>query len=92
MVVDDDVNVRDWKEVIWALTTRVDPVRDTMMVENTPIDYLDFASPVSGLGSKMGLDATNKWPGETQREWGRTITMDTAVQQRMDGIFVGLGL
>ena len=63
-----------------------------MMVENTPIDYLDFASPVSGLGSKMGLDATNKWPGETQREWGRTITMDTAVQQRMDGIFVGLGL
>jgi 4-hydroxy-3-polyprenylbenzoate decarboxylase len=92
VVVDDDVNVRDWKEVIWALTTRVDPVRDTMMVENTPIDYLDFASPVSGLGSKMGLDATNKWPGETQREWGRTITMDTAVQQRMDGIFVGLGL
>jgi 4-hydroxy-3-polyprenylbenzoate decarboxylase len=92
VVVDDDVNVRDWKEVIWAMTTRVDPVRDTMMVENTPIDYLDFASPVSGLGSKMGLDATNKWPGETQREWGRTITMDTAVQQRMDGIFVGLGL
>ena len=92
MVVDDDVNVRDWKEVIWALTTRVDPVRDTMMVENTPIDYLDFASPVSGLGSKMGLDATNKWPGETQREWGRTITMDTAVQQRMDGIFEALGL
>jgi 4-hydroxy-3-polyprenylbenzoate decarboxylase len=92
VVVDDDVNVRDWKEVIWALTTRVDPVRDTMMVENTPIDYLDFASPVSGLGSKMGLDATNKWPGETQREWGRTITMDTAVQQRMDGIFEALGL
>jgi 4-hydroxy-3-polyprenylbenzoate decarboxylase len=92
VVVDDDVNVRDWKEVIWALTTRVDPVRDTMMVENTPIDYLDFASPVSGLGSKMGLDATNKWPGETQREWGRTISMDADVQQRMDGIFVGLGL
>ena len=70
----------------------MDPVRDTMMVENTPIDYLDFASPVSGLGSKMGLDATNKWPGETQREWGRTIAMDAQVQQRMDGIFVGLGL
>ena len=92
VVVDDDVNVRDWKEVIWALTTRVDPVRDTMLVENTPIDYLDFASPVSGLGSKMGLDATNKWPGETQREWGRTISMDAEVQARMDGIFVGLGL
>jgi 4-hydroxy-3-polyprenylbenzoate decarboxylase len=92
VVVDDDVNVRDWREVIWALTTRVDPVRDTMMVENTPIDYLDFASPVSGLGSKMGLDATNKWPGETQREWGRTITMDAAVQQRMDGIFATLVL
>jgi 4-hydroxy-3-polyprenylbenzoate decarboxylase len=92
LVVDDDVNVRDWKEVIWALTTRVDPVRDTMMVENTPIDYLDFASPVSGLGSKMGLDATNKWPGETQREWGRTITMDADVQARMDGIFATLGL
>ena len=92
VVVDDDVDVRDWKEVIWALTTRVDPVRDTMMVENTPIDYLDFASPVSGLGSKMGLDATNKWPGETQREWGRTIAMDAQVQQRMDGIFEGLGL
>jgi 4-hydroxy-3-polyprenylbenzoate decarboxylase len=84
VVVDEDVNVRDWREVVWALTTRMDPVRDTMMVENTPIDYLDFASPVSGLGSKMGLDATNKWPGETQREWGRTITMDRAVQARMD--------
>ena len=92
VVVDDDVNVRDWKEVIWALTTRVDPVRDTMLVENTPIDYLDFASPVSGLGSKMGLDATNKWPGETPREWGRTITMDAAVQARMDGIFATMGL
>ena len=92
VVVDDDVNVRDWKEVIWALTTRVDPVRDTMLVENTPIDYLDFASPVSGLGSKMGLDATNKWPGETPREWGRTITMDAAVQARMDSIFATLGL
>jgi 4-hydroxy-3-polyprenylbenzoate decarboxylase len=91
VVVDDDVNVRDWKEVIWALTTRVDPVRDTMLVENTPIDYLDFASPVSGLGSKMGLDATNKWPGETPREWGRTISMDVDVKKRMDSIFATLG-
>ena len=92
VVVDEDVNVRDWKEVIWALTTRVDPVRDAMLVQNTPIDYLDFASPVSGMGSKMGLDATNKWPGETQREWGRTIAMDAKGQQRMDGIFEALGL
>jgi 4-hydroxy-3-polyprenylbenzoate decarboxylase len=92
VVVDDDVNVRDWKEVIWAITTRMDPARDTMLVENTPIDYLDFASPVSGLGSKMGLDATNKWPGETQREWGRTIAMDAAVTARMDALFESLGL
>jgi 4-hydroxy-3-polyprenylbenzoate decarboxylase len=92
VVVDDDVDVRDWREVIWAMTTRMDPSRDTMMVENTPIDYLDFASPVSGLGSKMGLDATNKWPGETQREWGRPITMDAAVQSRMDAILQELGL
>ncbi|MDP3310250.1 MAG: UbiD family decarboxylase, partial [Polaromonas sp.] len=86
------VDVRDWREVIWALTTRMDPARDVMLIENTPIDYLDFASPVSGLGSKMGLDATNKWPGETQREWGRPIVMDGAVQARMDGIFQSLGL
>ncbi|MDB5779949.1 MAG: 4-hydroxy-3-polyprenylbenzoate decarboxylase [Polaromonas sp.] len=92
VVVDDDVDVRDWKEVVWAITTRMDPVRDTMLVENTPIDYLDFASPVSGLGSKMGLDATNKWPGETQREWGRTIGMDAAVTARMDALFESLGL
>ncbi len=92
VVVDGDVNVRDWREVIWALTTRVDPVRDTMMVENTPIDYLDFASPVSGLGSKMGLDATNKWPGETPREWGRTIHMDADVKARMDSLYQALGL
>ena len=91
VVVDDDVNVRDWKEVIWALTTRVDPVRDTMMVENTPIDYLDFASPVSGLGSKMGLDATNKWPGETPREWGRAIQMTPDVTARMDALWQSLG-
>ena len=92
VVVDDDVNVRDWKEVIWALTTRGDPVRDTMIVENTPIDYLDFASPVSGLGSKMGLDATNKWPGETPREWGRAIQMTPDVTARMDALWQSLGL
>ena len=92
IVVDEDIDIRDWREVIWAMTTRVDPVRDAMMVDNTPIDYLDFASPVSGLGSKMGLDATHKWPGETQREWGRTITMDDAVQKRMDTVFESLGL
>jgi len=83
VVVDDDVNVRDWKEVVWAITTRMDPVRDTTLVDSTPIDYLDFASPVSGLGGKMGLDATNKWPGETTREWGRTIRMDAAVERRV---------
>ena len=83
MVVDEDVDVRDWKEVVWAMTTRMDPARDTMLIEHTPIDYLDFASPVSGLGSKMGMDATNKWPGETQREWGRTMAMDEDVAARM---------
>ncbi len=83
VVTDDDINVRDWKEVIWAVTTRMDPVRDTTLVEHTPIDYLDFASPVSGLGGKMGLDATNKWPGETAREWGRPIVMDAAVEERV---------
>ncbi|CAJ0684798.1 3-octaprenyl-4-hydroxybenzoate carboxy-lyase [Ralstonia mannitolilytica] len=87
VVVDDDVNLRDWKEVIWAITTRVDPARDTVMVENTPIDYLDFASPVSGLGSKMGIDATNKWPGETTREWGQPIVMDAAVKARVDAMW-----
>ncbi len=92
VVVDEDVDIRNWHEVIWAMSTRVDPVRDTMMVENTPIDYLDFASPTSGLGSKMGLDATNKWPGETSREWGRTIAMDAAVRTRMDTVFDSLGL
>lgn len=91
VVVDEDVNIRDWKEVIWAITTRVDPVRDTTMVDNTPIDYLDFASPVSGLGSKMGIDATNKWPGETAREWGRTISMDVEVKARVDEIWKALG-
>ena len=91
VVVDEDVNIRDWKEVIWAITTRVDPMRDTTMVDNTPIDYLDFASPVSGLGSKMGIDATNKWPGETTREWGRTITMDAQVKARVDALWTQLG-
>ena len=91
VVVDEDVNIRDWKEVIWAITTRVDPMRDTTMVDNTPIDYLDFASPVSGLGSKMGIDATNKWPGETTREWGRTITMDAQVKARVDALWTELG-
>ncbi len=91
VVVDEDVNIRDWKEVIWAITTRVDPTRDTTMVDNTPIDYLDFASPVSGLGSKMGIDATNKWPGETSREWGRTIEMDVDVKKRVDAIWQQLG-
>jgi 4-hydroxy-3-polyprenylbenzoate decarboxylase len=92
IVTDDDVDVRDWKEVIWALTTRVDPARDTLLVENTPIDYLDFASPVSGLGSKMGIDATNKWPGETSREWGTPIVMDAAVKARVDALWQDLGL
>ncbi len=86
VVVDDDIDIRDWKEVIWAITTRMDPVRDATLIENTPIDYLDFASPVSGLGGKMGLDATNKWPGETSREWGRAITMDREVEARISGL------
>jgi len=92
IVTDDDVNIRDWKEVIWAMTTRMDPARDTLLVENTPIDYLDFASPVSGLGSKMGMDATNKWPGETAREWGQTIVMDADVKRKVDEIWGSLGL
>jgi 4-hydroxy-3-polyprenylbenzoate decarboxylase len=92
VVVDEDVDVRDWREVVWAMTTRMDPARDTMLVENTPIDYLDFASPVSGLGSKMGLDATSKWPGESQREWGRPIEMDAAVTARVEHILSSLGL
>jgi len=91
IVVDDDVNIRDWKEVIWALTTRVDPRRDTLLVDNTPIDYLDFASPVSGLGSKMGIDATNKWSAETEREWGTPITRDAAVTARVNAIWQDFG-
>ncbi|MBN9357319.1 MULTISPECIES: 4-hydroxy-3-polyprenylbenzoate decarboxylase [Herbaspirillum] len=92
VVVDEDVDIRDWKEVIWAITTRVDPVRDTVMVDNTPIDYLDFASPISGLGSKMGIDATNKWPGETSREWGTPIVMSDDVKKRVDAIWQDLGI
>lgn len=87
IVCDDDINARDWKDVIWAITTRMDPARDTVLIENTPIDYLDFASPVSGLGSKMGMDATNKWPGETQREWGRPIAKDPVVTARIDQLW-----
>ena len=86
------MNARDWKDVIWAITTRMDPARDTIMMENTPIDYLDFASPVSGLGSKMGLDATNKWPGETEREWGRPIVMTDEIKQRVDTIWEQLDI
>jgi 4-hydroxy-3-polyprenylbenzoate decarboxylase len=92
IVTDDDVNIRDWKEVVWAMTTRVDAARDTVIAENTPIDYLDFASPVAGLGSKMGIDATNKWPGETSREWGRPIAMAEDVKRRVDALWGSLGL
>jgi 4-hydroxy-3-polyprenylbenzoate decarboxylase len=92
IVCDADVNVRDWKDVIWSMTTRMDPARDTTIVENTPIDYLDFASPVSGLGSKIGFDATNKWPGETAREWGRPIEMDQSVKARVDALWPSLGI
>jgi 4-hydroxy-3-polyprenylbenzoate decarboxylase len=92
IVTDDDINARDWKDVIWAMTTRMDPVRDTMLIDNTPIDYLDFASPVSGLGGKIGFDATNKLPGETNREWGVPIKMDDATKQRVDTLWAQLGL
>lgn len=92
VVCDEDIDPRNWEDVIWAITTRMDPVRDTVMMENTPIDYLDFASPVAGLGSKMGLDATHKWPGETDREWGQVITMDPAVKTHVDEIWDQLGI
>ena len=92
IVTDDDVDVRNWEDVIWAMTTRMDPLRDTVMIENTPIDYLDFASPVSGLGSKMGMDATNKMPGETSREWGEPIVMDETIKQRVDELWSELGI
>ncbi len=92
VVTDDDINIREWREVIWAMTTRVDPARDALIVEGTPIDYLDFASPMAGLGSKMGLDATNKWPGETSREWGKPIAMAPAIRQRVDTLMRDMGL
>ena len=92
IVTDDDIDVRDWNDVIWAMTTRMDPVRDTTLIENTPIDYLDFASPVSGLGGKIGFDATNKWPGETTREWGRPIRMSEEVVRHVDSIWEQLGI
>lgn len=92
IVCDDDVNARDWKDVIWAITTRSDPARDCTIVENTPIDYLDFASPIAGLGSKMGIDATNKWPGETQREWGTPIEKDPEVVKKVDDMWDSLGI
>ena len=92
VVTDNDIDVRDWKDVIWAITTRMDPARDLTLVENTPIDYLDFASPVAGLGSKMGFDATAKWPGETERRWGEPISMSDEVKQRVDSIWDELSI
>ncbi|KTD19827.1 4-hydroxy-3-polyprenylbenzoate decarboxylase [Legionella londiniensis] len=92
IVCDEDIDARNWQDVIWAMTTRMDPLRDTVMIDNTPIDYLDFASPVSGLGSKMGLDATSKWPGETRREWGKAIAMDEDILKRVEGYWENLGL
>ncbi|MEQ8955366.1 MAG: 4-hydroxy-3-polyprenylbenzoate decarboxylase, partial [Gammaproteobacteria bacterium] len=92
VVVDKDIDIRNWEDVIWAITTRMDPIRDTVMIDNTPIDYLDFASPVSGLGSKMGLDATSKWPAETDRVWGRQIAMSSTVKERVDSLWQELGI
>lgn len=92
IVVDADIDTRNWQDVIWALTTRMDPVRDMTFIENTPIDYLDFASPVAGLGSKVGLDATDKWPGETNRDWGKPITMNEEIKKRIDSLWPELGL
>jgi 4-hydroxy-3-polyprenylbenzoate decarboxylase len=92
IVVDDDIDARSWPDVVWALSTRVDPARDTVIVESTPIDYLDFASPVAGLGSKLGIDATTKWPAEAARQWGRPISMAPEVIRKIDEIWVNLGL
>jgi 4-hydroxy-3-polyprenylbenzoate decarboxylase len=92
IVVDDDINARDWKDVMWAVSTRMDPARDVTLIEHTPIDYLDFASPQSGLGSKIGLDATDKWEPETRREWGEEIRMDDAVIERVNDLWDRLGL
>ena len=92
IVCDDDINARDWKDVMWAISTRMDPHRDTTFIDNTPIDYLDFASPISGLGSKMGLDATNKWAGETGREWGKIIKKNPQIVAHIDEIWDKLGI
>lgn len=92
IVVDEDIDIRRWEDVLWAVSTRVDPARDMVLVENTPIDYLDFASPVSGLGSKMGIDATDKWNGETDRIWGKRILMSDAVKKKVDSIWEDLDL
>jgi len=92
IVTDDDVNARDWKDVVWAMTTRMDPARDTVIIENTPIDYLDFASPVAGLGSKIGFDATNKLAGESDRNWGRPIAMSAEIRARVDAMWSALGI
>jgi 4-hydroxy-3-polyprenylbenzoate decarboxylase len=92
IVVDDDIDVRRWDDVVWALSTRSDPARDTVIVENTPIDYLDFASPQAGLGGKIGFDATNKWPAETQREWGRVISMRADIIDKVDALWSELGI
>jgi len=92
IVTDDDIDIRSWDEVVWAMSTRMDPARDTTLIEGTPVDYLDFASPTSGLGSKMGFDATNKWPGETQRDWGRPIRMNDDVRRRVADLCKDLGI
>jgi 4-hydroxy-3-polyprenylbenzoate decarboxylase len=92
IVTDDDIDARNWQDVIWAMTTRMDPGRDTVIIDNTPIDYLDFASPEAGLGAKIGFDATNKWRGETQREWGRPIRMSDDVKRRVDEIWQALAI
>ena len=92
IVVDDDIDARDWKDVMWAVSTKMDPARDITVIENTPIDYLDFAAPVSGLGSKIGLDATDKWPAETSREWGRRIRMSDEIIKTVTDKWPRLGL
>ena len=92
IVTDEDVDVRNWEDVIWAMTTRMDPRRDSVFIDNTPIDYLDFASPVAGLGSKVGMDATNKWEGETDREWGSSIQMSDDVKVKVDDLWDSLGI
>ena len=92
IVTDEDVDVRNWEDVVWAMTTRMDPRRDSVFIDNTPIDYLDFASPVAGLGSKVGMDATNKWEGETDREWGSSIQMSDEVKAKVDDLWDSLGI